>query len=210
VGNRPTPDSGYVRESAPVDEEIREWWQGIKSVPGKFQVYAFFFILPGDDVAIEYFRKFGNELKLIAEKDCLVIGFSAATFADQDFDQKKWEETVSWHVNSYYCKRIANRFKVKISEFPCLMLFKDIDSPDYIKVSLKGMNVEEIKDTIRLVFDELHEASKTGQDPLAYLEKKRKDKRFKQTGRTIISEIRSIAGKTLAVVIEAIIKANVK
>jgi hypothetical protein len=69
------------------------------------------------------------------------------------------------------------------------------------------MTAEEIVDQMRTLFTVIHKAASNKENPLEAIEHYRKQERIRGTTQALISEVRSLPGKTLEVAIGAVIKA---
>ena len=72
------------------------------------------------------------------------------------------------------------------------------------------MKAEEISQQTRVLFSIVNKAIADKKDPLIMIEQQRNNDQFRKTGSSIISELRSITGKTFETVIEASINAIIK
>jgi hypothetical protein len=104
---------------------------------------------------------------------------------------------------------MARLFSIPVSDFPCLLLFRDIRSPEHIAANLKGLTALEIAEKMRALFSVIQDASDAQDDPLAAIERQRNQERFRTAGSSIIGHLRSLVGKSLETAIEAMIKATV-
>lgn len=194
--------------SFPERSSLRLWWHDILRHHGRYSCYAIFLLLPSDKAAMHYLTNFGRELHLISGNSCLVIALSEARSKRFDFDDKVWDVAVREQVSEGYSIRIAQLFGIDLLKFPCLVVFEDIRSSKHVVVTLKDMSVAEIADKMREVFSVIQEAITTKVNPLEMLEAHRNNLSFRKAGQTIVSELRSLAGKTFETAIEAWIKAS--
>jgi hypothetical protein len=186
---------------------LRDWWDTVLEEHGKYSCYAIFLILPSDEEAIRYAVDFGKELDLISGKDCLVLVLSRTQVKRSGIDERLWRVAVGEQAKKGFSCTVAELFVIGFDEFPCLVLFRDIHSLEHTLVRLKGMTAEEIKDQMRTLFTIVHKAASGGKDPLDAIEHHRKQERIRGTTQALISEVRSLPGKTLEVAIGAVIKA---
>lgn len=187
--------------------QIREWWHNILRNHGKYSCYAILLVLPSDKEAIKYLTDFGRELDLISGDMCLVFTFGDIGVKRPGFEDSSWVSTVENHVKKGLSVDFADLFDIQFSNFPCLVVFNDIRSPKHIVITLNGLTAEEIADKLRFTFSIIKKAIQNNQDPLEYLVSKHKEESFYKASKSIISEIRSFAGKTVEMAVEAAIKA---
>ena len=191
--------------------ELREWWHEILRNHGRFSCYAIFLILPSDNEATRYMTDFGRELDLISGNSCLIIALGRSEFKRIGFDKElRWSEAVKQQITEGYSLEVGKVFNINFSEFPCLIVFQNIRSQDYINISLKEMLAEEIAERLRLVFSIVHQATSNSQNSLIALENQLKKERLHKRGQKITDEIKSFSGKTFETAMEAWIKASIK
>jgi len=188
---------------------LREWWHDILRNHGRYSCYAMILTLPADEETMNYLTDFGKELDLISGSNCLIIALSKTEFIHINSDEDVWIQSVEEQISEGYSLAIARLFDIDLTEFPCLVIFRDIRSPEHIVVALEGMTTEEIAEKMRTVFSTIEAAARSETDPLEALEKQRKQDELHEAGQAIGSNIRSLAGKTLQTAIEALIKANI-
>lgn len=205
---------GAVIDSPPPDFSssrlIREWWHSILRNHGRYSSYAILLMLPSDKEAARYFKEFGRELDLISGKNCLVLAFGDSGIRRPGFEGESWLSTVDEHISKGYSVRVADWFNIDFSTFPCLIVFNDIRVPEHIVITLKSLTTELIAEKLRLTFSTIKKAVEEKRDPLKSIDVKRKEEGFHAAGKSIVSEIRSFAGKTIEMVVEAAINANIK
>jgi hypothetical protein len=186
---------------------VRRWWHNILRNNGRYSCFAIFLVLPGDREATRYLNDFSRELYLVTGEYCLVLGIGTTDVQSSGFDEQLWKATVKEQVFEGYALRVAELFKIDITEFPCLILFRDIRSPDHVRVTLKEMSAEEISEKIRGIFTIVGKAASTKTDPLTAIENERDNEKFRKAGSSIISELHTFAGKTFEAVMQATVKA---
>jgi hypothetical protein len=202
---------------------LRQWWHGILSNHGKYACYAIFLALPSDKETIRYLTKFGRELDLLSGENCLVIALGKTEFKRFDLDvevqdtkrepnffDKLWNAVMKEQIEEGYSIKIAQLFEIGFNQFPCLLLFQDIRSPNHVVVTFKGMTAEEIAEKIRSLFSAVQKAILEKQNPLEAVESIQSQESFRKTGQTIVGGLRSIAGKTFETAMEAWIRATIK
>lgn len=214
VVGSPLPDLainiGYTKATEKGPHSLRTWWHSILRKHGQHSCYAVFLLLPSDKEAIRYLSEFGKELDLITGKECLVIAFGKTEFKSPKFDDGIWSALVDEHVAEGVSVKIAKMFNLEFTQFPCLIVFKDIRLPEHVVITLKDCTSENIAKDLRQVFSIINKATSKKQDPLQALSLMRKAENFQKTGLSIVSEIQSFAGKTLDMAMEAFIKTRIQ
>ncbi len=190
---------------------LRKWWHRILRAEGSFSCYALYLILPSDKETLHYLGSFGKELDTISGDDCLVMivaGFDARPFrALSDIPEilsqsAKWRKAVKTQALSGYSIELAEYFHVDIVKFPCMLIFRDIRSPEHIIVSLKGLSSDDVAKKMREIFSLIKQATSDGDDPIVKLERQRNKQRLIEKGKPIVSAIRNFTDIT----IEALVK----
>jgi len=192
------------------DESLREWWHEILGNYGRYRCYAVVLALPGDIEATRYLTVFGRELEFISGQNCLVIALTKIGFRRYGFDDKILSIAMDEHISEGHSIQVANIFNVPFDEFPCMILFNDIRSPNHVKITLEGMTAEDIVQVMRSIFTYIQQAVSQNKDPLEFIETQRNSQVFVNKGKTIVSELRCFAGKTFETAMEAWIKTVVQ
>ncbi|MDW5552154.1 hypothetical protein [Methanosarcina sp.] len=187
---------------------LKEWWDNLLSKYPKCRIYAIFLALPSDNKTIEYLTKFGKELDLISGNDCMVIAFTDRQIKSCGFNEETWDSIVNDNIQKGYSLKISEIFKIPFSDFPCIVFFQDINTPEHVVMTLRDMSVEDIIKNIRNMMDVIKADEK--HQPLLVLESLRNHDRFKNKGRIIISQIQIILGKTLEALIVTLIESTLK
>jgi hypothetical protein len=189
---------------------IRAWWHTILRTHDRYSCFATLLVLPSDTQAIHYLSNNWKELDLISGDNCLVLVFSKNEFWCSSIDQGLCPIVIGEHVNQGSSIDIANLLGVGFDKFPCLVIFRDIRSPEHIMITFKGMTEQEINTSMRSLFSIIQEAAHNKRDPLAAIELHRKEERFHQKGLNIISNIQAVAGNVIETAVTAWIKTNIK
>jgi hypothetical protein len=190
--------------------ELRHWWHEILRKHKVYSCFAIFLVLPSDKEAIRYLTEFSRELHLISGENCLVLGMGKTELRYFGFDEQLWRIAIAEQTFEGYSLKVAQLFNIAISDIPCLILFRDIRSPEHLAVSLKGMKAEDIAEQIRALFSIVNKAVVDNEDPLKMIERQRNNEQFRKAGSSVISELRNFAGKTFETAMEATIKAIIK
>jgi hypothetical protein len=189
---------------------LREWWHEILRTHGRYSCYGIFLTLPSDVEAFRYLTEYGKELNLIASKNCLIIVLGKTDFQRTGFDEGSWRKLVEEHTSDGYSITVARLFGIKIIDFPCLILFQDIRSPEHVVIKLSNMTAEEIALRMRLIFTTVEDAIRNKKKLLHQLEKQQSIEFIQKTGYSITSKIGGLAEKTFEKAMEAWINATIK
>lgn len=189
---------------------IRNWWHNLLRYNKIYSCYAILLVLPSDFEAIRYLKDFGNELNLISGEDCLVIIFGNYGLMPGSFRDEGWLSAVDEHSTRSYCIKTAEYFNIKYSEFPCLILFKDIKSQEHLEIALKSQTAEQIAENLRSIFYVIRQAITRNKNPINALDTHQKSEKLLKTGSSIVGGIQSLAGKSIESVFEAIINSSIK
>jgi hypothetical protein len=196
--------------SASDRRSLREWWHSILRNAGRFSCYAIFLVLPSDKEAIRYLSYFGKELDILSGENCLIIALSDTEARCPGVREELWQVAIAEYASRGASAEVARRFSIEFDRFPCLVVFEDIRSPKHTLITLKGMAAEEIAERMRVIFSAIEAAISENTDPVAAIQSLRNNELFVEKGKSIVSELRSIAGKTLEAAMEAWIKAGIK
>jgi len=200
-------------------KNVRDWWHNVWRNHGRFDCYAVFLILPSDKETIRYLMDFGREAEIVSGESCLVItlsktgfGFNKSFKDDDDLGlmDRLHKIAVTEHAMNGYSDNFAQLFQVDVTEFPCLLLFRDIRSSQHFVAALKGMKAEEISEYIRAIFSIVRKASKEKEDVFVALERHKNNENLLKSGKSILTKSSGLAGKTLEVAIEAFINSVIK
>ncbi len=183
-------------------KKLRDWWHEIIREHGYFKCSAVFLAFSADTAISEYLKQNADELNLLAGKYCLVISISDLGFIKYETDPHLWSLSLQDHINKGYSNQIAKIFHIKTIEFPCLLIFRDIRSSEFVKINLKDLTSNQIVQSMRLVFSIIENAITKGKDPLIELKHNQKT----ETIKVIAGKAGKFAGKTLESAMEAAIK----
>jgi hypothetical protein len=192
-------------------EQLRAWWHDLLREYGRFYCYGIFLMLEADTQALSYVKEYAFELNQASGKNCAILGLGEIPGeSPAEFDKKRWCEVACKQVEEGNSLKIAEIFHIPLTKFPGLILFRDIRSPEYILVNLKGLSAAEIAEKMRGVYQAINQAAHAKKDPLAAVSDLRRNDEYRGKTRSIISGTRKVAGQTLETVIEAMIKAVIK
>lgn len=200
----------WSESDKPDRQSLRKWWHVILRQEGRYKCYSIFLVLPSDKEAIRYLTDFGQEIDLISGKDCLIITLGQTTFNLSEFKAENWDEIVKGHANDGYSLKVARIFNIELDKFPCMLIFKDIRTPEYVSVPLRNMTAEEIALKMRIVFSAIHSAIESKKDPLVAVSSKETATGIRQKGQTVAEKMGNLAEKTFEIAMEAWINAAMK
>lgn len=182
-------------------EAIPSWWRQMRKRNDDFVCYAIFLTLPADHEAIKYMNDSWEELNMVSGNECMIMSFqndSIRASQNSDFsilnDNRNWKKSIK--NNARYSAIFAEIFKIELTEFPCLLLFKDLDSSEYALVSLKGMSSDEIAMRVRKIFAVVKKAAAESINPIIALNREIR-------GNTIKLTVKTAGEKTLGIMFEA-------
>ena len=117
-------------------------------------------------------------------------------------DRWDWSSVVRSLVTKGSALALAATFKVPYENMPCLLLFRDVRKPHHVLVSFRGMDTEEIAETMRQTFTRVRDSVLARRDPLKELA----PRRLHVFGR----RLRKVSGSTFELVISALVRATMK
>ncbi len=205
---------------------MRKWWHEILRNYRHFDCYAIFLVFPSDRETIRYLTEFGNDAEIISGKNCLVVTLSKSGFRFSGFNNRWHEElsdenklgtmeqvrklAINEYVTSGYSSSIAQLFQVEVTQFPCLLLFRDIHSSQHYVATLKGMKAEEISEYLRVIFSVVRKAAEDKEDIFVALERHQNNANLLKSGKSVLTKSSGLASKTFEVAIEALINSIMK
>lgn len=203
------PSSGglYDDDEPDLNRRRRRWWHSVLREHGKHACFGFFLALPSDRNVANYLKDHGEELHALVDGDCLLLTVTDLKFERPGADDPNWLAAIDDFVSRGHSVRLGRLFSVDYTDFPCLLLFENIDSEAHILIDLKRMGHEEIAEKLRETFSIVHRANSEGQSPIGELYRFRNSKRLRRAGATVIHKIGSFAGTTYQLGVEAAIKA---
>ena len=202
--------NSIIKNIASDKSSLRKWWHDIIGNYGKFSCYAMFLVLPSDKEAMKYLTEFGKELHIISGDDCLIIALSKNEFKITNFDEGTWNIVIEEHSTEGYSVKIAHMFNVDITEFPCLLLFRDIRSSEHVIVSLKEIKADEITTKMRVIFSEIHKSVNAKKNPLVELTNLQSREKIKTVARKISGKVETMTEKTFEAAMNAFVEATIK
>jgi hypothetical protein len=189
---------------------LREWWHQVLREYGRYQCYAFFLCLPSDEEAVKYVANFSKELDLLSHENCLVITLSKTGFRRSGYDETVWNLAVNEHISEGYSMTVAQHFKIKYIDFPCIVFFEDVRSPKRVVFSFKDLKMEEIAKQMRTIFTVVQQAVINRKKPVSFLERHRSTEQFNKVRQNALGKLFSFAGTTFETAMEAWINASLK
>ena len=198
-----------------VDESnIKEWQHELFRKYGKSSCYALFLVLPSDFEAIRYITRYSEELHLISEDNTLVLALSQNSYkipiSTSEYPDYYWNRVVKRQIIEGLSLKVAKIFNIKFSEFPCLLIFEDIRSPQHIKINLKKMTHDEISERMRIIFSIIQKAAKNKKSPIATIKNDLAFEKLQKAGQVTIYTLQDFAGKTFEAALKAWAEASVK
>lgn len=191
-------------------DELREWWHDILRNFDRYKCYAMFLCLPADKEAIRYLTNYGSELNLISGKDCLVMGFGTDELRRSGFDSRLWEYAVDEQVSQGYSLEIAQKLKIKLTDFPCVVLFDDIRSKNREIFSFKGKTADEIASQMRQLFTVIQDGIEKKEKPLASIKKHKSLENIQRVNRSFWNKLFDFGEKTFQAAVEAWLNTVIK
>jgi hypothetical protein len=182
----------------------RTWWHNVLQTHGKYTCCAFVLGLPADTETIKYLTEFGKELDLLSRRNCLVLAVTDTRAITYGVGENEWKGAIHEQVDNGQSLQIAKVFNINFAELPCMVIFRDIRSSEHLIVSLRKMEVDEISQVMRSVFDIIHSANSNKVDPLLELRRHRKKQEFQMMQKSVIGEVR----KYLDITFEAAMQAH--
>lgn len=183
--------------------ELREWWHDVIRNFDRYKCYAMFLCLPADKEAIKYLTDYGRELNLISGKDCLVMAFSTDELKRSGFDSQLWEYAVDEQISQGYSLEIAQKLKIKLTDFPCVILFDDIRSKNRETFSFKGKTADEIKNQMRQLFTVIQDGIEKKEKPLVSIKKHKSLENIQRVNRSFWNKLFGFSEKTFQSAVEA-------
>jgi hypothetical protein len=190
---------------------LREWWQKqILGAYGRYACYAMFLILPSDKEAIHYLTEYGREVDIISGENFLFLALTKSAFKLSEFDEWIWNMYVEEYCKEGYSAKVAELFGIDFTEFPCLIVFRDIRTPDHIAVTMKGLTQTEIAEKMRDIFARMQEAIQKEKDPLVAIQSYQAEKSLERTRRKVMSKAGEFIEKTFEAAMEAWMEVAIK
>lgn len=181
----------------PPSENIKQWWNDIEQNHSKFSCYAIILSLPSDTEIATYLNTFGEELNLISGENCLILALSQNKFRRYKTDKKFISLAINDQISNGHSLHIARILKIKFSEFPCLIIFNDIQSSEYALISLRGLTTENIAQKLKEVFSIIQESIARKEKPVKALNRQNRIENFRSNSKIIVGNLFNLGGKTL-------------
>jgi hypothetical protein len=201
------------RELGPTDPaSLRHWWHSIlRRTLRPYTCYGIFLAnLPADREAAEYLTKYATELNRMSGRHCLIIALGTTQFKASAETEGLWELAVDEQLSKGHSFAVADLFNIGYDEFPCLILFRDIRSPEHTVISLKEMTADEMAAYMRTVLSVVRKAYLDDEDPLQTMERHKHQEKLRRKGRAIVGQMTAIAEKSFQVAMEAWMEATMK
>lgn len=104
-----------------------------------------------------------------------------------------------------YSLRANKLFELDFTDFPCLVLFRDIRAREFLTIRLQALSVDEISLILRQVFSVIAKAD----DPLLAVAQFQKKEQIKKAGKVVIGEVKTLANMTFETVIKSLVEASI-
>ena len=159
-----------------------------------------------DEAAIEYLIQYGNELDLLAGTDCVIFLQVESFVTPNPFSPLRFMPDLIEEVREGYSLETARYFEIDPDVLPCLVLFRELLSTEYILVTFQDMVAQAIAVQMRTLLSTIRRAINHKKNLLDVLEDQRITSKFQSAGRTIVGRIESIPNKTFQSAVENIFK----
>lgn len=189
---------------------LRIWWHNVLRVHGKFNCYAMLLMLPSDLEVSNYLANFAKEIHLITGDNCLIIFFSNKFSGTADFSENIWSVVANESRLEGYSMKVAEIFNIPLTEFPCLLIFKDIRSSEHVLISLKKLSTEKISEKMREVFTTIRNSVAKNEDALKTLIRSKEISVKKEMRGSVVRKIGNLAEKTFETAIKVLLESTVK
>jgi len=188
---------------------IQRWWKLLRKKHEEYSCCGVFLTLPSDDEVIAYIKYYRQELNLLSGEECVLVIFQDTKFSTTDkfiqfeVTRKSWETAVNKHANEGYSILFANLFGIPFNQFPSLVIFNNIDTPDHVVIDLRDLTLEELREKMRETFDVIRKANKDSIDPIVALNREKSRGNLQNKGRSIVGAMRNFGERTLEMAMEA-------
>jgi hypothetical protein len=97
---------------------------------------------------------------------------------------------------------------LEMTELPCLLVFRDIRSPDHSMITLKGLTLGELTAKMRAVVATIEQSVSKQKDPLTAIQRYQSREHLKTTGQQVAKMAGSFFEKRFEAAIRALIEAK--
>jgi hypothetical protein len=189
---------------------LQEWRFALLRQRGKYSCYCIFLALPSDKEVLRYLTELSDELKIISSSaSTLVVALGSIQHLRSDVDAESWSSAIKDDIQKGYSVQIARLFGLNFTAFPCLVVFKNLNSSEHNPISLKDMTAEEIAGRMRWIFHIIDKAVREKKSPLEAIQRHGNDEQLRNAGKSLVIGIRNIAGTSLRAAIEAWVNAQI-
>lgn len=183
---------------------LREWLFALLRQQGNYSCYSIFLVLPSNKEAIRYLDELSIELKIISnETNSLVVALGSDQHLRSDVDGERWSSTIKGEVQKGYSVKIGRLFGLELTQYPCLVVFKGLNSSEQILITLKNMTADDIAEKMKSIFSIIQRAVDENRSPIEALKRNRNSEQLKNAGKSIVVLIGNVAGITFKAMIEA-------
>ncbi len=149
--------------------QLRAWWHEVIRKHGHYPCFALFVAFGADEQVDLYLMENAAELSRASGKHCLMIVHSNLGFVDLGPDMVLWHLVLTQQVRAAHAAVLAEVFDVSPDDFPCLLFFRQVPSPDRVVLPLKGLNQDGIAAAVHSALMTVTKASSRKKDPLVAL-----------------------------------------
>jgi hypothetical protein len=150
----------YVHVVPNSREDWEKWWNDASTAIPKYPSYAVFLATESDSAVARLVEATRPDVKQMSGPKCCLIYFRVYEEAEA-FRQWQFSE----HARMVY--PLATALGIDYSELPCLLFFRQISSGEYVRVSLRGLEGEDLHSTLRDLFGHI----KNSDDPFRSVQK---------------------------------------
>jgi hypothetical protein len=189
---------------------LREWLFTLLRRQGNYSCYSILLVLPSNKEAIRYLEELSIELKIISnETNSLVVALGSDQHLRSDVDGETWSSTIKGDIQKGYSVKIGHLFGLDFTQFPCLVVFRGLNSSEQVLITLKSMTAEEIAENMKSIFSIIQRAVDENKSPLEALQRNQNNERLKKAGKSLVIGIRYVADATFKAVMEALANAQI-
>ncbi len=137
-----------------------------------------------------------NGLDSLVSSNCQVLIVTEAGLRSKNSLSDTVLEVKVQGNNNDHAQVLAELFGLNPHAVPGVMVFKELNSTEFISASLSGMGVEETGKCLRSLLDIIGKAARRKKDPVEAVDRERSKREFSLNGASVISPIKRIFGDT--------------
>ncbi len=202
------PDS-FKRKVEHRQRKLRDWWHDILRRHESYPCYCICMVLPSNKEVICYLKEYPTELHILSGDNCLVITLDEKPHdltVEQLKNKEVWEPLLEKHTDYGYTTIVAEIFEIQLDDYPCLLFFNDIRSPEHVVFSLENLSSNEIASELKSIFSEIGDAVSAEDDILKRIVDYGRKKAVLNSGKTAIRWGSNLANKTLETAVTSFAK----